>query len=249
MLKKLLALSILFYLPFIVLSQDKIDTDRPTETQNASLVPKGTFQAEIGFRKQHEEGKQYFYRYPNAVLRYGLFNFLELRVEPMLETQKMAGPAKSKHGLAPLEAGIKAKIFQTKDTAFILSFNGHLGIPHAAAKDYEQDKVFYRARLLLQNKITDKIKVNYNIGRDWDTEDREQNWMYSISPQFELGDKWTLLLEEYANFVPNGAAEHYADIGVAFGVTKSLQLDVNGGIGLNKHADDYFITGGISFKF
>lgn len=248
MLKKILAFVLPAVLPCVICAQDKIDTDRPTEAQNASLVSRGTFQAEIGVRKEHEEGEQYFYRNPDVLLRYGLFPFLELRLNPIFETQQPGLSIKSKHGLEPLEAGIKAKLYQTKDTSLILSLYGILGIPHAASKDYELNKAFYRARLLLQNTIGEKIKINYNIGRDWSDEDLQQSWMYSISPQFELSDKWTVLLEEYADFNPNSAPEHYADLGVTFGITNNLQLDVNAGKGLNKNADDYFLLAGISFR-
>ncbi len=248
MFKKILLFALPVILPLLLTAQDKIETDRPTETQNAGLMPTGKLQGEIGFRKEQQQAGEYSYQHPNAVFRYGLFKVLELRLVTAFETEKEGTPKVTNHGLQPVEAGIKARLYQSKDTSFIVSLYGHLGLPHFASKNYELDKAFYRARLLLQNKLTEKIKVNYNVGREWDSRNIEQTWMYSISPQIELSDKWQLLLEEYATFQQSGAPEHYLDAGVAFGFTNNLQLDINAGKGLNPAAADYFIDAGVSFR-
>jgi hypothetical protein len=245
---KLLTVVLPVFLPLAIFAQKKIETDRPTETQNAGLVPKGTFQAEIGFRKEHENGQQNNYMYPNAVFRYGLFKQLELRLRTPFEAKRPKEQKGSMYGLEPIEVGIKAELYQTKDTSVGLSLYSTLGLPHVASKEHEADKAFYTARLLLQNKLTDKIKINYNIGRDWDREDMQQTWMYSISPQIELSDKWLVFLEEYGDFIPKEEPEHYVDAGLAYIITNNLEIDINAGKGLNKKSSSYFLTAGISFR-
>ena len=71
MFKNIVTIVLAIALPLIIVAQDKIETDRPTETQNAGVVSKGTFQAEVGFRKEQQNAEEYRYIYPNAVFRYG----------------------------------------------------------------------------------------------------------------------------------------------------------------------------------
>src|SRR5215204_1470485 len=109
-------------LPLSLLSQDKIETDRPTESQSAELVDKTTFQIETGFRKQQENKEDYVLHHPEALLRFGLLNRLELRVAINAATERLYSEQQFDFGLEPVEVGVKARIFQTKDTSFITSF-------------------------------------------------------------------------------------------------------------------------------
>lgn len=248
MVKSITGLVLLGALPMFVLAQDKIETDRPTESQNTKVVSKGTFQSELGFRVEGKNDQDHSYQHPEAVFRYGLFNGFELRLRTAIETQHFRSENISNHGLKPVEVGLKAKLLQTTDTTFSTSLYGNIGFPRLASKDHQHDKTFYRIRLLFENKLSDKIKLNYNLGRDWDSEEKQQNWIYTISPQFELSDKWQAFLEGYGYFQKNSRPEHYIDGGFAYLISNNVQLDINAGKGISSKADDYFITTGISFK-
>ena len=227
---------------------DKIDADRPTEAQSAQVVSPGTFQAELGVRKQQEQGSDVSWQYPEALFRYGLFDRVELRLHTAVESQHFYSENKFSDGVNPVELGIKANVFQTKDTSFIAALYGHIGLPRLASKDYRHNTTFYRVRALFQNKLSEKIKLNTNFGRDWDNNKEQQNWMYAISPQFEIGEKWEATVEEQAFFKKNSKPEHFVDGGIGYFVGNNLKLDVNAGKGLGGEAADYFFTAGVSFK-
>lgn len=248
MLQKIIVLVFLSALPFFAFSQDKIETDRPTESQNASLVSKGVFQAEIGLRKDQEKGHDYSIQHPNAVIRFGLFDGLELRLEAAVETQRFYSKNSFNYGMKPVEVGIKGRVFQTKDTSFIASLYGLAGLPRIASGDHQHQGTYYRIRLLLQNELSEKVKLIYNVGQDWDNEERQQNWIYAVAPQFQISDKWDLFLESFGYFQKSSKPEHYIDGGLAYYITNNMELDIDVGKGLGSKSADYFMTAGISFK-
>ena len=63
-----------------------------------------------------------------------------------------------------MELGLKAALYQTKDSSFSFSIVGHVGVPKLTSDSHAAEKVFYRTRLLFENELTNKIKVNSNIG-------------------------------------------------------------------------------------
>ena len=102
-------------------------------------------------------------------------------------------------------------------------------------------------RLLFENKLSDKIKLNTNIGRDWDSKEKAQNWMYAVAPQVQIGNKWEASLEAYGFFRNGNSPEHFIDGGLAYFVGNNVKLDLDAGKGLNE-AEAYFLTAGVSFK-
>lgn len=162
-------------LPITCIAQENLKTDRPTEAQTPRVVGKGAFQVEIGLKKEQQNKNVWSVQHPNALFRYGLAKWLELRLETDVETQRLE-PSRE-YGLKPIEAGFKARVYQTSDTAFVAALFGQIGLPGLASTDYQDNKYFYRFRFLLENKITNKISLNYNIGRDWDDQQNEQKWI------------------------------------------------------------------------
>jgi hypothetical protein len=248
MIQKFTMLVFLGVLPILVVAQDKIEPDRPTESQNASLISKGGFQTEIGVRKDQENSQDYNIQHPNAVLRYGLFKQLEVRLETTVESQRYPTKNMFAYGLEPIEVGLKGNIFRAKDTSFTASIYGLIGFPRIASDDHQHNNTFYRVRLLFQNELSDKIKLIYNVGRDWDSEEKQQNWIYTISPQFQLSDKWEIFLEDFSYVQKGSKPEHYIDGGFAYFVSNNFSLDVDVGKGLSKKSAEYFMTAGVSFK-
>lgn len=228
--------------------ENKIEADRPTEAQSAEVVSKRTFQTELGVRKEQENGRDFSWQYPDVLLRYGLIDRVELRLHTTIQTQRYHTKNEFTDGITPVELGLKATVFQTKDTGFTTSLYGHIGLPRIASKEHQHNTTYYRVRALFENKLTEKIKLNANIGRDWDMDNKEQNWMYAVSPQFQSGKKWEATLEEYAFFKKDSKPEHYVDGGIGYYIGNTVKLDLNAGKGLGGEASDYFFTAGVSFK-
>jgi hypothetical protein len=229
-------------------AQDKIDTDRPTETQSAKTVGRGTFQLETGFRKDWQVAGDYSLRVPDAEWRYGVLDRLELRLYTLAETDRMPRQGKRADGLRPVEVGLKGTVWQSRDTSFIATLYGHLGVKNWAAKEHRPDQNFYRLRILLHNQLTETVGLSYNLGRDWHADREKHLWVYTVSPHMDLGEKWQLFAEGYGYFNRGEQAEHYVDAGAAYFIGRNVEIDMAGGKGLSGTGSEYFFTVGVSWR-
>src|SRR5205085_6187614 len=138
--------------------EEKIDTDRPDQTESAGLVPKNYFQAEIGFNKENTYYDNYNLIYPTALLKYGL-NKIELRLETVFLSsyeQRVPEP-KWTTGLLPVEIGFKALITEEKKIIPKTSIIAHLGIPMLASPSFKIDHAAPSFRLTMQKTINSHL--------------------------------------------------------------------------------------------
>ena len=120
--------------------EERIDTDRPDQTESAGIVPKNYFQAEIGFNKENISGDNYNLVCPTALLKYGLNKF-ELRLETVFLSSYEQRISESKWitGFLPIEIGLKALITEEKKIIPRTSLIIHLGIPMLASPSFKID--------------------------------------------------------------------------------------------------------------
>lgn len=247
MLRKLnILLLILSWRP--LLAQDKIETDRPSETYAVQTLSKKQFQMEFGFQKEQLNKEDYTVQHPEAELRLGIIDKLELRSRVVAETQKLYTEKVFRYGLTPIELGLKYNYFESANQKFASSFIGYIGIPILNSEDHDPGKAFHRLRLLFENKLMEQLKLEYNIGTEWNSEDQEQNWVFTFSPQAKLADRWTFYLEEFSYFQKNSLPQHHLQGGLAYIIGNNVQVDASGGFGLNTASPEYIISAGLSFR-
>lgn len=231
-----------------IAQDDKIKTDRPTETQTPELVPKGFLQIESGLRKEQLNASDYKIVHPNAQLKYGLSKKVELRADISGASVKEASKGVFKYGLKPVQLGFKNTLLEEKGALPQTALYTMLGIPTLASKDHQVPHLAPNVRLLMENKIGKNLELEYNVGAEWDGENTLPQWMASIDPQWLVGDKWQLFTELYGKWQRGESAEYVADAGAAYYLSNNARLDVIGGKGLSKAAPDYFIEVGFSFR-
>jgi hypothetical protein len=240
---------ILFALVSINLNaQDKIEAERPNESITTKTLSKNTFQAELGFRRIKVDDEDKVWRTPNALLRYGLLDKLELRLETTNENQTLVSKNVSRKGIRPVELGVKVNVIETRNEGFSTSVVGQVGLPTVASSNHQLDKAYHRIRLLLENKITDKLRLNYNFGSDWDSEEQEQNWVYSFTPELEVADNFETFVEVFGYAKKGNTPENIFDAGFAYFPSKKTKLDLSAGVGLNSESPHYFVAAGFSFS-
>ena len=229
--------------------QDKMENDRPGESITPELTAKGYVQFEVGFEKEQHNPKDYSLLHPEAVIKYGISRKAEVRMQLNSKTEKFFSVKEFNYGLEPVQFGIKTSLNEEKGIIPHTSVLGMLGIPTFASKDHRADHIIPKLRLLFENSVRKKIKLNYNIGAEWDGITTNPDWLYSITPQFELTEKMGVFLEEYGVFHKGEKPIHYFDAGFDYGFTSNLKFDVYAGVGLTEESSDYFISSGISFRF
>ena len=232
-------------------SQDLLNPDRPGESKTPELVKGNNLQLELGFMKEKISDREVMYQHPEALLRYGLFNALELRVELTSQTIKDNVSKQTLKGVTPVYFGIKAKILPEYKWLPSIGAMAEVGLPSLASGDYFVDGIPFEFRTLFNHNIGSKFSLQYNIGVAWnETNNQKDNkqWMYVLSPMYKINDRVHVFLEEYA-FLRNGtSAEHYFDAGVQYYLNRDLVIDLCSGVGISGISSHYFIEGGLSYR-
>lgn len=262
---KLIIASVLVLLTSATLfSQSEIPpliTDRPSQTESAVTVPKGSLQIETGYMYEKTNDEYTHQLITGTLLRYGLLKNLELRIGAGYNNDKydknMNGvvaadvimPEYDFKGFTPLMIGTKINIEEENGiipqmailTEFTLGGTG--------------DDIFYEngmgTKLLFSfsHTITKNIGFAYNLGANYDSVEPFANLIYSFVLGVSAFSKFGFFIEAYGSSMKYHSPDHSIDTGITFLVTDNLQLDLSGGIGLSEISPDNFISAGLSYRF
>jgi hypothetical protein len=244
----LLFLSLLSTITAIYGQEKKIETDRPGETQTPGLTKKGFIQAEIGMERIQQNKEDYSLFHPAMQLKFGLSDQFEVRAEVTAETEKAYSNKEFKYGIRPIEIGLKAKLLEEKGIRPSTSFYTQVGIPSFASEDHQTPHAIPKVRLLMESNLSEKLHLNYNVGAEWDGEQTAPQWIFTIAPEMDLGEKWEVFLEVFGYIQKTKSPQQHIDGGFGYYVSNSVKLDLYGGVGLTPDAPSYFISTGLSFR-
>ncbi|RYD95235.1 MAG: transporter [Sphingobacteriales bacterium] len=226
---------------------EKLETDRPGESQSAQTVDKGKLQVELGLRREREDPETVDYFEPRTVLRYGLLKGFELRAEISPVTERQSG--KTQTGLLPIELGFKAGLWEGKGLLPTAALYTQVGIPKFSSEAFRPTYAEPRVRLLFENEVTKQVKLNYNLGAEWTGEDTEPQWVYTFTPNVSISKNWEAFAEVYG-FVKRGSLpEHSFDTGLSYYIGRRAKADLSAGVGLTSAAPVNFVTLGFSVQF
>lgn len=233
-------------LPAAAQEQDHIQTDRPSESQSVQTVDRGTFQVELGLRREREDPETVDLYEPRTVLRYGLAKGFELRAEAQPLSERSGG--KTESGLKPVEIGFKAGLWKGKGALPEAALFTQVGIPKFASEAFRTTYAEPRIRILFENKLTQQWRLNYNIGAEWTGEETTPQWVYTLSPQVSLGTHWEAFAEVYGFLQKGSTAENSFDTGLAYFLGSRAKIDLSAGVGLSSAAPVNFVALGFSIK-
>ena len=228
---------------------EKIDTDRPDQTESAVTVPRNYFQGEFGFNKENLSGRDYDLVHPTALLKYGLKRF-EFRLEATYISSyehRIPDPVWTS-GLEPIEIGFKAALWEEKKLRPKTSVIFHLGIPALASKVFRPDHLIPSFRFTMQNSITDNFGLGYNLGAEWDGYTSTPTWLYTFAPGLSLGEKWYTYVEAFGFIRRNESPQHSLDAGIAYYFNDDLKIDLSGGFGISEASPKNYVALGFSFR-
>ncbi|WP_205502130.1 transporter [Rufibacter psychrotolerans] len=233
----------------------EFETDRPTRSEASSVVPRGYYQLETGFQYQKRkagglEKKQWLY--PQALLRIGVLQGAELRVEGTYrreEYRRAEALQQQNKGLSTVRVGTKVRVVEARGAVPEVAVLGMLELPWA--KDsFEPRHVAPAAKLLFTSKLTDKLKVQYNAGfrRQQEEGEMENQLQYAVSLNGKLTDQLTVFAEFFGDKPKGSPAENQLDAGLEWRVLPNLQLDAIVGTGVSSQAPELFVGGGVSVR-
>ncbi|MFO7620213.1 MAG: transporter, partial [Bacteroidales bacterium] len=220
-------------------------TDRPDQTESAVVVPLRSLQIETGFLMQKNEtdlAVERLFAYTTTLLRYGLLERLELRIGLDLLSERL----EIKHtdikehitGTGPLILQFKYRIAEERGWIPDIAFIGGATLPCVAKEFFRTSGVAPAFRFAFSHTLSDRLALGSNLGAEWDGESRTPGFYYSFVLGITATEKLGLFTEFYGLMREPGERMHLFDAGFTFLVLHNLQLDISGGIGLNKLAFD-----------
>jgi len=230
-------------------AQERIDTDRPDQTESAFTVPEKYFQGEFGFGKENFVDENYNLIPPAFLLKYGLSKRIELRLEGNFLSQyvRLITDSKTTTGLEPVEIGTKIALLNEKGVVPKTSLIVHVGLPFAGSNPDKDQHLFPSFRFTCQNSLTENIGLGYNLGAAWNGYDNKAAWLYTFSPNFNIGKKWYAYVEVFG-FYEVDSWQHNLDGGIAYYITDNTKLDFSGGFGLGSSFLRNYFSLGFSFR-
>jgi hypothetical protein len=184
----------------------EIVTDRPDQTEAPSLVPKGGLQVETGFvfEKDREEDVDVTnFTYNTTLIKYGVSEFLELRLitEYLGEKAKVAeNPTSKIQGFSPFAVGVKIKVAEEKGFWPQAAFIGHINL-RSGSSEYIPSYTAADFRFTFAHTLSEKFSLSYNLGAEWDGEEPEAAFLYTLSLAYVITDKLGVFVESYSFFL------------------------------------------------
>jgi hypothetical protein len=239
---------------------DEIATDRPDFTESSSNVPVGRLQIESGYtfvRDHDKNSRLHAHSFPELLMRYGLTDEIELRLgwNYLVEDARHGLPDLSTNadGAADLYLAVGLALSKQKGCWPEAKINLQSTLP-TGANAFSADKVNGGFNLLIGWDLSDFISVGASLGVNTITEEDDDfvqyhnSWTvgYSLTDQLGAYIEWFGI---YRTDSATNAPENYLDGGFTYKVTPDIQLDIRAGVGLNRHAHDFFTGTGVSIRF
>jgi hypothetical protein len=229
---------------------EKIDTDRPDQTESVVNTPKKYFQAEFGFGKENYKEANYNISHPSFLFKYGLSNRVELRLEGGFQStyiHLIPNPNYTTY-FEPVELGARVSLFEEKGLRPKTAFLFHLGLPFTASHYDKNQSLFPSFRFSFQNSLSDHIALGYNFGAAWNGYDNSPVWLYTFAPGFDIGKRWYAYGEIFGFFKSGLSAEHLVDAGIAYHTSDNTRIDFSAGTGIINSDLRNYLALGFSFR-
>jgi hypothetical protein len=237
-------------------------TDRPDVTESSEIVSRGYVQFETGINFANFDNAEEsvgITTFPTTLIRVGLDRKVELRFEWLglvSESRNQDGTDVVESGPGNTALGAKIKLREERGAAPRLALLVNAILP-TGSKAFRADRIDPGVRAAGSNTLSDRLGLSYNLGvvaltleEDDGDVDTHALGRYSVSLGIGLDPRWGAFVELFG-FVPLGGpepSEHLFDLGFTYLTSKTVQLDLSGGFGLNEDADDWFVGAGLSFR-
>jgi Putative MetA-pathway of phenol degradation len=253
---KIICSIILVFFSFAAFAQvEKIETDRLGETNTPSTVPSKWMQFETGsllqIEKHYPSLKDYFIQHPSLLLKYGIGSRFELRLITDLATikEENVNGTTLRTGITNVQLGGKINFLKEKGLRPKVSLIAHY--------DFRRFRTLYKGdtidaanfRFSMQHTLSNTISIGYNIGMKWKRFRSSPAYIYTLSPRFNITEKWFAFVEVFGFIWKKYSPEHSIDFGAAYNISDNFKIDASAGFGLNKKAPDNFYSIGASFRF
>jgi hypothetical protein len=195
----------------------------------------------LRFEDAHE--KLDLWAFPGTLVRVGLHERVELRLEwagYLDESLDLGSSTSEDSGWGNTALGVKIKLREEKDAAPQLALLVDAVVP-SGSKSFRAERVDPAIRLAGSHGA---LTIEEASG-DLDTLGLGR---YSLALGIGLSERWGTFIEVFGFMPTAGGPAHSLDSGLTYLISRTVQLDLSGGLGLNDRAEDWFVGAGISIR-
>lgn len=236
-------------------TQTPINTDRPTQTESAFIVPSRSFQIESGviyINRQTNETSINNWLLGNTLLRYGVWDNFELRLGSFYERTsgyyKETAIDTAQQGMGPLMAGFKVHVVEEKGIRPQIAISADITLRHIGSLSYRPIFSYPTAKIAFSNTLSNKLSIGYNAGFGYNGSNADGFFIYSIVLGYQIVEKLSIFGEVYGKFDHGDLPNHRIDGGFTWLLKNNLQLDLSTGTGFDQDIKRFFISSGFSWR-
>jgi hypothetical protein len=226
-------------------------TDRPDQTESASVVPPGFYLLETGvsYSRDEEEGDTLrTLAGPGTLVRIGVGGRTEVRVgwDGWVDADRGVS------GVGDGELGVKVKLREELGALPEMAILGGVSLP-VGDEELTSDEYDPSVRVAFAHTLSERVGLSYNLGAERFTEgDTFTRYLYTVALGAgftdRLGGFVELFGEEPESDAPGGS-QVSLDGGVTYLVRANLQLDAYAGAGVSDDAPDWIAGIGLSVRW
>ena len=220
--------------------------DRPGASTGPATVGHKVFQLEQGVQYDGDGGSGIF-TFSNTLLRYGLFDGMELRLGGDGFIYKPDGDAKFKPAFSGLSLGTKIKCYEGNGAIPAVSVLADFAIPNTASEGFDAEHLAPSLYLLFENPITDWMSIGYNVGAEWDGSQPSPTTFLALCLGFSATERLGCFVESYNYFHKLGNI-YAIDFGLNYMVGKRVQLDLAANLDLNHPGQAWAVSFGVAWQ-
>jgi len=237
-----------------------ITPDRPGFGDAVFITPKKYILVETGFwiENQKEVGSVIQNTrgigLNSTLLRYGVSKKMELRFDYSLWQEKSNNEAFTT-GFQPARVGFKYALLENKGAIPALTIIGRTGFPFTTSKVFRTKSLNPTIELSFANPLTDWLTVCYNLGAEWDGENKNPNYYYALSLEMALSNKFGSYIQGHGDSQKvqfasdfNHLNHYFFETGLFYYPKNNIQLDISSGISVGTANTYSFLTLGFCLR-
>lgn len=218
--------------------------DRPGESTGAATVGRGVVQWEQGIKYDGDGGAGVF-TFSNTLLRYGLFDGVELRVGG--DAFVYSAEESCKAAFSGLSVGAKIACYEGRGAIPAISLLLDLAIPATGTREYAPQHLAPSLYLLFDNPIGERLNIGYNVGAEWGGEQLRPNLFLALCVGYSITDDLGTFVESYNTLAP-GNNFYGIDCGFNYMLSRKVQIDIAANIDVCNPSRAWAVSAGVAWQ-